>query len=183
MDCPKCPGVLQPTTIEKVEVDVCPTCEGIWFDPGKLKTILRRDEFDFHNMDLDDEEFSGKPEEFAGFDLDLKLGNCPHCADGTKLAPSLYDHKHQVQVDICPKGHGLWLDGGEIQKLRHRGLVNVFDLLDYYTELTNFAFSKKGFLTLMRTDRDKLRQYVGGQPPVASPDEPEPPPENDPSID
>jgi Zn-finger nucleic acid-binding protein len=183
MDCPKCPGLLQATTIEKVEVEVCPTCEGIWFDPGKLKTILRRDEFDFFKMDLDDDEFSGKSEQIAGFDLVSKLGICPRCADGTKLTPTLYEHKHQVQVDICAKGHGLWLDGGEIQKLRRRGLVNAFDLMDYYSELTNFAFSRKGFRTLMKVEKSKLSQYLKQTPPPAAPEDSPVPTEEDPSID
>lgn len=40
MHCPKCG---QPLALEKhgtVEMDVCPSCRGLWLDAGELETIL-----------------------------------------------------------------------------------------------------------------------------------------------
>jgi Zn-finger nucleic acid-binding protein len=36
---------------------------------------------------------------------------CPHCKE-----PTLHDQtaKNAVQVDVCSRCHGLWLDGGQI---------------------------------------------------------------------
>ena len=40
MECPVCSGRLRPTEKCGVEVDICPTCKGLWLDRGKLETIL-----------------------------------------------------------------------------------------------------------------------------------------------
>ena len=42
MDCPKCVGELQKKRMEHVEVDSCFVCEGVWFDAGELKEILKK---------------------------------------------------------------------------------------------------------------------------------------------
>lgn len=39
--------------------------------------------------------------------------NCPLCIDQT-LAVT---HRHDIELDICPKCHGIWLDRGEIDRL------------------------------------------------------------------
>ncbi|MBP7217153.1 MAG: zf-TFIIB domain-containing protein [Candidatus Omnitrophica bacterium] len=50
-----------------------------------------------------------------------------------------------MKIDICPKGHGLWLDGGEIKALRNRGLVDLKDKIDLFKEIISMAFSRSGF--------------------------------------
>jgi Zn-finger nucleic acid-binding protein len=40
--CPRCGTPLQTSRIEEVEVDKCPSCEGIFFDRGELETVLLR---------------------------------------------------------------------------------------------------------------------------------------------
>lgn len=39
MDCPRCGGKLHPKTYDKVTVDQCDRCEGIWLDAGELEQI------------------------------------------------------------------------------------------------------------------------------------------------
>lgn len=58
--------------------------------------------------------------------------------------------KDKINVDLCPKGHGVWLDGGEIKELRNRGLVNLKDQLDFHMEFLRYIFSKEGFKEFMR---------------------------------
>lgn len=43
------------------------------------------------------------------------LGRCPKC--GEKLG--VID-MHGVTVDECPKGHGIWLDNGELETVAER---------------------------------------------------------------
>ena len=78
-------------------------------------------------------------------ELDKKIGKCPRCADVTLLLKHAYKAKHKINADVCPKGHGLWLDGGEIEKLRNRGMVNLHDQLEFYLDFLRYAFSKDGF--------------------------------------
>jgi len=39
--------------------------------------------------------------------------NCPLCIDQTLEAR----HRQGIEIDICPKCHGIWLDRGEMERL------------------------------------------------------------------
>ena len=47
MTCPRCDNVnLSVSERQGVEIDVCPTCRGVWLDRGELDKIIERyDEF------------------------------------------------------------------------------------------------------------------------------------------
>jgi Zn-finger nucleic acid-binding protein len=145
MKCPKCPGKLEKKTIENIEVDVCFVCEGVWFDAGELEEVIKRDSKDFKFIDVGREELDGAEIVDVREKLDEKTGECPRCSDGTLLIKDTYKGAHEITVDVCPKGHGLWLDGGEISKLRKRGLVNAKDQLDFHLKLLRYMWSKDGF--------------------------------------
>ncbi len=34
------------------------------------------------------------------------------------MAPINYDYSSGIILDRCPQGHGLWLDGGELEKVQ-----------------------------------------------------------------
>jgi acetyl-CoA carboxylase beta subunit len=40
MHCPKCGQALTTETYGSVEVDVCPSCRGLWLDANELETII-----------------------------------------------------------------------------------------------------------------------------------------------
>ena len=40
MHCPKCGQTLSPEKCGSVEIDVCPSCKGVWLDMGELGTIV-----------------------------------------------------------------------------------------------------------------------------------------------
>ncbi len=40
MHCPKCGQMLSPEKCGLVEIDVCPSCKGVWLDKGELGTIV-----------------------------------------------------------------------------------------------------------------------------------------------
>lgn len=55
------------------------------------------------------------------------LMRCPKC--GEALEERDVD---QVKVDVCPSGHGTWLDAGELELLRQterHGFGRIFDVL------------------------------------------------------
>ena len=81
------------------------------------------------------EKYDGKEAAQLKKELDAKKGKCPRCSDGTLLAKKEYRGKYKIDVDMCPKGHGIWLDGGEIEGLRKRGLVNLKERVQFYLEL------------------------------------------------
>ena len=42
MKCPQCELVLRIYDRHGVEIDVCPTCRGVWLDRGELDKIIER---------------------------------------------------------------------------------------------------------------------------------------------
>lgn len=88
-----------------VEMDFCPSCEGCWLDRGELGLII-----------------SGTPD--LPREMDLPGGRksprrCPRC-NGRMLAGTL--PRTTVEVDVCGRQHGVWLDKGELQSIvKERG--------------------------------------------------------------
>ena len=165
MDCPKCVGVLQKSKIEGIELDVCFICEGIWFDAEELEEVIKKDSKDFDYIDAGREKFDGKELSELHGDLDKKQGKCPRCADGTMLIKSEYKGKHKINVDVCPKGHGIWLDGGEIHELRKRGLVEMRDAVIFYTDFVKYIFSKEGFYDTINESIRIVKEKLGKKKP------------------
>ena len=42
-DCPKCDGKLQSGDFEKISIDICGKCGGVWLDAGELEQITQQD--------------------------------------------------------------------------------------------------------------------------------------------
>jgi len=42
--CPKCDGMLIETDFDKIVIDVCNKCSGVWLDAGELTQIADKDE-------------------------------------------------------------------------------------------------------------------------------------------
>ena len=40
LKCPKCDGTLVETDFEKIKIDVCNKCTGVWLDPGELTQVV-----------------------------------------------------------------------------------------------------------------------------------------------
>lgn len=105
MKCPHCPSVLQPVMLRRVEVACCPSCKGLWFD----KTELAK----FNHFDSDfplypDNSFEGK----------LLKSRCPQC-EHLRLSRIPYAPGSKLYVERCSGCKGVWLDAGEIKKVRN----------------------------------------------------------------
>jgi uncharacterized protein len=40
MNCPRCDGELKERDFQHVKIDVCGSCNGVWFDGGELEMVL-----------------------------------------------------------------------------------------------------------------------------------------------
>ncbi len=106
MKCPKChTETLAVFTIERVAVDRCTSCDGIWFDAEELVQLLSEDAVRVASLRR------GGADEV----LDGKKGTCPR--DATELMRVYSAVDRTVIIDACPDCRGIWLDGGEFQKL------------------------------------------------------------------
>ena len=88
---------------------------------------------DFNKIDLDRGGLDGKEVSDVYKELDEKSIKCPRC--GEELKKELYPKG--IRIDTCAKCDGIWLDGGEIHKLRERTLVKLADTV--YTLKIAFA--------------------------------------------
>lgn len=108
--CPKDDFTLAPQDYDGVEIDICPHCGGAWLDDGELEAIQAAPGLDGK---------SPTPAMFAPAPLSAALPeatyNCVTCS--SQLVKRDYGFGSGVQIDNCPKGHGMWLDASELQKL------------------------------------------------------------------
>lgn len=144
MKCPKCPGKLKEITVENVKVDICWICEGIWFDKDELEKVLMADSKNFNLNQLGHSDMDGKEIETLRQQINDQIGACPRCSDGTNLNKENYVLNPKVEIDVCPKGHGIWLDGGEVQLLRKRTLADIVHNFDEFKVALSEMFSNLG---------------------------------------
>jgi len=98
-NCPRCNVGMKLETRLGVEVDKCPECKGIWFDNNELDKLS-----------------GGRALEGAIFTARVlgKELKCPACGD----IDMHYMTVEGVTIDHCPTCDGVWLDDGELKKLR-----------------------------------------------------------------
>lgn len=105
MFCPACQSTLIVLELHEVEVDYCTECQGIWLDAGELELLLgsssQAGEFleSFQNCNTGVE----------------KKRKCPICRK--KMEKIDYTQGESPILDRCKKGHGLWFDAGELEKI------------------------------------------------------------------
>jgi Zn-finger nucleic acid-binding protein len=97
--CPSCNEKFFVVHLNNVEIDCCKKCESLWFDPEELKLVMNAAD-DITN------EFS-----HAG----KSKYKCPVCQARLRKRSFLFPHK--LVVDICPEGHGLFLEKGELEQI------------------------------------------------------------------
>lgn len=107
MHCPKCPtSELEAVVVDDIEVDRCPSCEGIWFDKTELG----------HLLDSKEENVAPLMGGSEHGDNDRVLGACPR--DGAKMLRVLSARNNEVVIDCCVDCRGIWLDGGEFRRIK-----------------------------------------------------------------
>ncbi len=114
MICPSCKKDLVVKNYEGVEIDLCENCKGVWLDNGELSKIVEIKEVQFSKEIIESTlrlSSSGIPDE----EIERKV-LCPKCQ--THLNPVNCNYSSGVIIDRCPKGHGLWLDGDELEKVQ-----------------------------------------------------------------
>jgi hypothetical protein len=91
---------------QRIELDYCTKCRGVWFDAGELELMLEA-------ANLDTSSFNTKhilslPEK----ETKEKRRKCPLCRG--KMRKVAIGKEPEVIIDVCPMAEGLWFDGGEV---------------------------------------------------------------------
>jgi len=111
MNCPACKNTLEEMSVEDIRLDVCQNgCGGIWFDNFELMKIDEPDEYDAEKLlDINIDESIKVDQEIQR--------KCPKCKNQFMLR-HFFSVKRSVTVDECPKCGGVWLDDGELGRIR-----------------------------------------------------------------
>ena len=109
MKCPACNNLMIVVEHEKIELDYCLNCSGVWFDTQELELLLEAIQLGENNLLLDNILTSSE----AG--SAEKKRNCPVCS--RKMKKVTVGHEPEVTIDACSWGEGLWFDSGEVGQL------------------------------------------------------------------
>lgn len=105
IECPKCWVEMHAREEEifgpNIEIDICPKCHGIWLDPGELHKLLK------------DKEVTDYLTKEIGTKAHSPL-ICPKCRNLMDI-----ERAEDVEVDVCLKCRGVWLDMGELDDLKN----------------------------------------------------------------
>lgn len=107
----RCPNDQEPLLVlefEGIEIDYCDKCRGIWLDPEEMTLLL--------GADAGWEQWLKPQRDDA---LARVKKRCPRC--GTRMLQRPAGKSSPVNCDLCPRGHGLWLDAGELHALVSQG--------------------------------------------------------------
>lgn len=108
MHCPSCHAELETRPTDGIDVDACPSCQGIWFDADELRRTKDEADPDLKWMDFE----LWKHED--DFRVSEKAMDCPKCS----VALVAIDYGDTgVEVDFCRQCRGVWLDAGEFEKI------------------------------------------------------------------
>jgi Zn-finger nucleic acid-binding protein len=94
---------------QRIELDYCTDCSGVWFDAGELELLLESMNREGAGLSLDNVLTS--PEASSA----EKKRKCPICRQRMKKAT--VGHAPEVLIDACPRGDGLWFDKGEVSQV------------------------------------------------------------------
>jgi Zn-finger nucleic acid-binding protein len=108
MKCPSCQSRFETRSTGGVEIDECSGCQGIWLDADELRQVKDGSDKDLNWMDF---ELWKHPDRFR---VNSNRMKCPTCT--TALVAIDYDDTG-VEVDFCTQCRGVWLDGGELEKI------------------------------------------------------------------
>lgn len=104
MNCPDCKTVLAPAKQSGVDVELCPSCKGMWLTRQELNQ-------------LEDEVFDFGDDEKGTLIFDSvtdSARNCPECSK----AMNRFEYRfYDLEMDFCCDGHGFWLEAGADHKV------------------------------------------------------------------
>ena len=107
--CPRCKVQLGIHYRDREEYDICPECGGLWLDRGEFRLFTR--EYDVYKKDDDKGEYLREPSKDP-----LEYVPCVRC--GKLMNRKNFAKISGVILDECGT-HGVWLDSGELEKIRH----------------------------------------------------------------
>jgi Zn-finger nucleic acid-binding protein len=103
MNCPNCNVALVEQKRDRIDMEVCPSCNGMWLTAHEL-TELEDEVFDFGDDEKGSLMFGAAP----------ATRKCPECA---KPMQSFQYRLYDLEMDFCAESHGYWLEADEDRRV------------------------------------------------------------------
>ncbi len=103
LTCVKCTSVLDKARVGDVDVDLCPSCGGLWLDHGEIERLGRGKAEDLSRLRA---ALTGAASPDAASETTTSCPACPGTLNEVVLGP--------IHVEYCGKCHGIYLDKGEL---------------------------------------------------------------------
>jgi Zn-finger nucleic acid-binding protein len=103
MKCPDCNADLVPGKRDRVEMQICPSCKGMWLTCQELAE-LEDEVFDFGDAEKGSLMLGSTP----------TTRKCPQCG---KLMKSFEYRFYDLEMDFCDELHGYWLTADEDKRI------------------------------------------------------------------
>ena len=113
--CPSCAIPMQTINVAggaKFYIERCEKCLGLFFDPGELQAILDKSVANVYRIDY--KGLNRIIEDRSKKSLEIKYVKCPVCSGMMNRVN--FGRRSGVIIDQC-KGHGIWLDSGQLRQL------------------------------------------------------------------
>jgi Zn-finger nucleic acid-binding protein len=102
--CLKCTSILDKARIEDIEVDLCPSCNGLWLDHGELERMSKKIPSEIDRL----RKLLAKREATPPVPSDI-TNSCPACTGQMKEVKL-----GTIHIDYCTRCRGVFLDRGEL---------------------------------------------------------------------
>ncbi len=115
MICPKCSAAMESVVFEKIEVERCTACRGLFFEArkaDKLKALPGSEAIDI-----------GPPEEGQKHNSHDRI-RCPR--DTTPMVRIVDRKQSHIHLETCPVCQGTFFDAGEFSDWKHETVLDVF---------------------------------------------------------
>ncbi len=129
MICPACKRGMIVVEHNRIELDYCTGCRGVWFDSGELELLLGSVALESQKLFLSNILNSTEARSSE------KRRRCPICSQKMKKTVA---GQSEILIDACRKGDGLWFDGGEVGQLLRQLAERPSAKLDSQQQLTGF---------------------------------------------
>ena len=112
--CPKDSTWMTQIKYEGQIIDQCTLCGGTWLDGGEFQAILTSREKKFTDKEIKNAKYLDK---IQVVELERrKILACVVCK--APLVKKDLKTGSKITIDVCPRGHGTWLDHGELERIQ-----------------------------------------------------------------
>lgn len=106
--CPRCHSNLEHYAYRDRDLDMCPQCGGVWLDRGEFRDLTRESDV-YQGEQAPKGYVRGPIKDSVKYIPCVRCGGLMHRKNFAKVSG--------VIIDEC-RSHGVWLDGGELERIR-----------------------------------------------------------------